>query len=88
MPETIVTPISETLFLTNNTTLNRFVDDSNGDDHLIAQLRSLPNMEAAIERLMLTLLGRPATPDEQSMLTQFVSRGQADIGIQAVAPER
>ena len=88
MPETIVTPISETLFLTNNTTLNRFIDDSNGDRHLIAQLRSIPNTEAAIERLMLTLLGRPATPEEQAMLMQFVTRGQADTGIQAVAPER
>ncbi len=88
MPEAIVTPMSETLFLSNNAVLNRYIEQSTGKGHMLNQLEQASSVEAASEQLMLTLLGRRPAEDERAMLVQFVAQQSAAGKTPSVAPER
>lgn len=78
MPETVVTPIRESLFLTNNPALNQFIAESHEADHLTVRASKMHSVVDAVNELSLTLLGRLPDVEERERLTDFLGEPVQD----------
>ncbi len=87
MPETVMTGVAETLFLTNNPALNRYLEESQGETDLLTRLREQRSIDATIETLCLTLLGREPSADETAALAEFLAAEPAESA-DSIAGER
>jgi len=74
MPEVIVTPIRESLFLTNNPAVNDFIAASRGDRHLLSPVAKMSDTHEAAQSLALALLGRRFDADELQEVTRLLAK--------------
>lgn len=89
MPETIVTGVGESLFLTNNPAVNRFIAESQSAGQLLEKLASNPSSRDAATGLTLALLGRTPDHDEIDAMVQFLrSPSQTEGDSQAISTNR
>ena len=77
MPEVIVTPVSESLFLTNNKSVNDFIANSRGDGQLLSRLAKMPEANEAASALSLALWGRELDADEMQEVTRLLAKPNA-----------
>jgi len=89
MPETVITGIGESLFLSNNPAVNQFISDSNSETDLLPRLADGQSVSAATDSLFITLLGRLPDPDERGEVERFLKAGaSSDEQPQTVPIER
>jgi hypothetical protein len=75
MPETVITGIGESLFLSNNPAVNQFISQSDSDTDLLPRLADGDSASAATDLLFLTLLGRSPDADERGEVERFLEGG-------------
>jgi len=73
LPETVTTPVSNALYLTNNQAINDFITKSNGENHLVSRLMKLESRDEQMTLLFETIYGRDANPEERERIEQFLS---------------
>lgn len=78
MPETIVTGVSEPLFLSNNPALNRFIAESQSSQDLLGKLADSNSPQDAAAALVIALLGREADAEEAENLVRFLADPSVD----------
>lgn len=89
MPETIVTGVSESLFLSNNDAVNRFIAESRSPGQLLAKLASNHSASQATERMTLAVLGRRPDQEETDAMVRFLqSPSQTEGDSQAISTTR
>lgn len=82
LPETIQTGVKEALFLSNNSAMNQFIEQSNEEQHLLRTLLKLESRDEQIILLFETLYGRVATTEEVERISQFLDSSSSDQRIQ------
>lgn len=78
MPEVIVTPIRESLFLTNNPAVNDFIAASRGDGQLLSRVAKTTEPTEAAQALALALLGRQFDAEELHEVTRLLAKPNGD----------
>jgi hypothetical protein len=74
MPEVIVTPIRESLFLTNNPAVNDFIAASRGDGQLLSRVAKMADANEAAQTLSIVLLGRQLDAEEMHEVTRLLAK--------------
>jgi hypothetical protein len=74
MPQVIVTPIRESLFLTNNPAVNDFIAASRGDGHLLSRAAKMSDTNEVAQSLALALLGRQLDVEELPEVTRLLAK--------------
>jgi hypothetical protein len=74
MPEVIVTPIRESLFLTNNPAVNDFIATSRGDGQLLSPVAKMADTSESAQTLALALLGRQLDAEELPEVTRLLAK--------------
>ncbi len=82
LPETIQTGVKESLFLSNNPAINQFIEQSNGEHHLLTALQALKSRDEQIILLFESIYGRVATTEEVERISQFLNSSSSDQRVQ------
>lgn len=78
MPEVIVTPIRESLFLTNNPAVNDFIAASRGDGQLLSRVAKTTEPTEAAQTFARALLGRQFDAEELHEVTRLLAKPNGD----------
>lgn len=85
MPETIVTGVGESLFLTNNPAINEYLSSSFDSEHLLGKLTQSPSVDEVIDSLCIAILGRQPDSAERTTLQSYLQQPILDARLQNVA---
>jgi Protein of unknown function (DUF1549)/Protein of unknown function (DUF1553) len=73
MPETIVTGVNESLFLTNNSAINDFIAESRSPKYLLGRSSQMKSIGDAVNQLSVGLLGRRLDEPETQATLNFLN---------------
>jgi hypothetical protein len=79
LPDQIEVPISDALFLSNDSRLDRFLRESTGKDQWIGQLLSLPSHRERAATLIRVAFTRDGEADEIASITDYLASRDDDL---------
>ncbi|MCG8648617.1 MAG: DUF1549 and DUF1553 domain-containing protein [Pirellulales bacterium] len=78
LPEENVTRIKDALFLSNNPSVQRFINESNQPHHLVPQLQQIESTSQQVALLFQTVFSRPPTADEQEAVIAYLDSNSGE----------
>ena len=86
LPDANLVTVSDSLFLSNNTQLDSFLNASTQPDHLVPRLIEIEDPTKRVDLLVRTVFGRPASEEETVAIVKYleVRRENLDLALKQV----